>query len=187
MTDRAILPVPPAGPALVEAVAALLLEAFPQAYAPLSRAREEVEDCLAEGRIARAAMEGDRVVGFVGARPRYGTTGWELHPLVVGSCDRRKGIGSALVAAIEDDARARGGVTMYLGTDDETGRTSLSGCDLYDRTWDRIRRIRNPGGHPFAFYQAVGYAIVGVIPDANGLGKPDILMAKRLLTTDVPQ
>ena len=25
-----------------------------------------------------------------------------------------------------------------------------------------------------------GYALVGVIPDANGLGKPDIMMAKRV-------
>jgi len=26
----------------------------------------------------------------------------------------------------------------------------------------------------------MGYAIVGVIPDANGPGKPDIIMAKRM-------
>jgi len=38
--------------------------------------------------------------------------------------------------------------------------------------------IRNLGRHPYEFYQKLGYVIVGVIPDANGLGKPDILMAK---------
>jgi hypothetical protein len=30
----------------------------------------------------------------------------------------------------------------------------------------------------------MGYTIVGVIPDANGLGKPDILMAKRIADLD---
>jgi len=35
-------------------------------------------------------------------------------------------------------------------------------------------------GHLFAFYQRVGFEVLGVIPDANGPGKPDILMAKRV-------
>jgi len=34
--------------------------------------------------------------------------------------------------------------------------------------------------HAEAFYQKCGFVIVGVVPDANGLGKPDILMAKRV-------
>lgn len=28
------------------------------------------------------------------------------------------------------------------------------------------------------FYQKMGFAIVGVMPDANGIGKPDIYIAK---------
>jgi hypothetical protein len=43
-----------------------------------------------------------------------------------------------------------------------------------------LARIENRRGHPFEFYQKLGYAIVGVVPDANGWGKPDILMAKRV-------
>jgi aminoglycoside 6'-N-acetyltransferase I len=39
---------------------------------------------------------------------------------------------------------------------------------------------QNLKNHPFTFYERLGYHIVGVIPDANGIGKPDILMAKRL-------
>jgi aminoglycoside 6'-N-acetyltransferase I len=30
------------------------------------------------------------------------------------------------------------------------------------------------------FYRKLGFVIVGVVPDANGPGKPDILMAKRV-------
>jgi hypothetical protein len=33
----------------------------------------------------------------------------------------------------------------------------------------------------YEFYQKQGYVIVGVMPDANGLGKPDILMAKSVV------
>jgi aminoglycoside 6'-N-acetyltransferase I len=30
------------------------------------------------------------------------------------------------------------------------------------------------------FHQKLGYTVVGVVPDANGPGKPDISMAKRV-------
>jgi aminoglycoside 6'-N-acetyltransferase I len=36
------------------------------------------------------------------------------------------------------------------------------------------------GNHPFEFYGKNGYKIVGVIPDANGFEKPDIIMTKRI-------
>ena len=73
-----------------------------------------------------------------------------------------------------------GGTTIYLGTDDEDNMTSLSGKDLYPNVFEHITNIENLHGHPFSFYQKLGFAIVGVIPDANGPGKPDIIMAKRV-------
>ena len=63
----------------------------------------------------------------------------------------------------------------------ENYRTSLGGIDLYPDVLDKLRSIENVGGHPFEFYLKAGYHVVGVIPDANGFGKPDILMAKRIL------
>jgi aminoglycoside 6'-N-acetyltransferase I len=83
-----------------------------------------------------------------------------------------------LIADLEAQVRARGGTTIYLGSDDEDNMTSLSGIDLYPNVWEHIARIRNLKGHPYEFYQKQGYVITGVIPDANGPGKPDILMAK---------
>ena len=67
-----------------------------------------------------------------------------------------------------------------LGTDDERGETSLADVELYPNPLDHLQKLENPGGHPYEFYQKVGYAVVGVIPDANGFGKPDIFMAKRI-------
>lgn len=160
------------------AVAELLCDAFPHSYA--ESADEEVASCLEAERVALVAIQDGRVVGFVGAMPQYCNTGWELHPLVVERAARSKGIGTLLIRALEREIASRGGITVYLGTDDEFGQTSLSGADLYDNLWGKIADITNPGKHPYEFYVRNGYAVVGVIPDANGLGKPDIIMAKRL-------
>jgi aminoglycoside 6'-N-acetyltransferase I len=34
--------------------------------------------------------------------------------------------------------------------------------------------------HPFLFYRKLGYVVTGLMPDANGRGKPDIYMSKAL-------
>ena len=52
--------------------------------------------------------------------------------------------------------------------------------DLYPTVLEKLRTLENRDRHPFEFYLKVGYQVVGVIPDANGFGKPDILMAKRI-------
>jgi aminoglycoside 6'-N-acetyltransferase I len=68
-----------------------------------------------------------------------------------------------------------------VGTDDEDNLTSLGGIDLYPNPLDHLSRIENLRGHPYEFYRKLGFVIVGVMPDANGFGKPDIYMAKRLV------
>jgi aminoglycoside 6'-N-acetyltransferase I len=77
-------------------------------------------------------------------------------------------------------ARERGGITLWVGSDDVTGQTTLSAVDLYDDLPRRIATVQNLRGHPYAFYQRVGSTIAGVLPDANGIGKPDIFLAKRI-------
>jgi aminoglycoside 6'-N-acetyltransferase I len=52
--------------------------------------------------------------------------------------------------------------------------------DHYPDVWPHVAAIKNLGRHPYEFYQRLGFVIVGVLPDANGLGKPDIYMAKRV-------
>ena len=162
----------------VKVAANLLAACLPHAYS--NGAVEEINVILDEERVAVMAVEGSHLIGFAGAIPQYGVTGWELHPLVVNEAYRSKGIGSQLVYALEKEVAARGGIVMYLGTDDEFGKTTLSGIDLFDGLFEKIQSIRNLENHPYEFYQKIGYKIVGVIPDANGYGKPDIWMAKRI-------
>lgn len=172
--DMIILPLPEKA---AEAAAEVLQDAL---HYTQSDARQEIRRMLKKPRIAFAAIADQRVIGLVGAIPQYGITGWELHPLAVLGEYQRQGVGAALVEALEQEVAARGGVMLYLGSDDETGTTSLYGADLYDDTFGKLTNIQNMGGHPYSFYEKLGYKIVGVFPDANGIGKPDIWMAKRI-------
>jgi aminoglycoside 6'-N-acetyltransferase I len=156
----------------------LLRDAFPEAYE--KNAETEVANILSDERVAIKAVYKEKLIGFTGAIPQYGITGWELHPLAVDKDFRGKGVGEELVSFLEKEVFDRGGITIYLGTDDEDGKTSLSDSDLYEDTFKKIDEIINLKCHPFEFYKKIGYSIVGVIPDANGIGKPDIWMAKRI-------
>ena len=169
----------------IRQAARLLVEGFrddwPDAWPEMDAALEEVRECLGEGRVCRVAVdEGGAVLGWIGAMPSYGENVWELHPLVVRPDAQRRGIGRALVADLEERVGERGGYTLWLGTDDETNMTTLSGVDLYPDVLEHLGNMKNLRGHPYEFYQRLGFSIVGVMPDANGPGKPDIYMAKRL-------
>lgn len=154
---------------------------YPEAWPTLNDALTEVDEFLAADRISRAALdEHGRVLGWIGGIESYRGHAWELHPLGVHPDFQRQGIGSQLVKDFEQQVLARGAHTIYLGSDDETGQTSLTGVDLYPDVLGNLATIQDLRNHPFVFYQKLGYVIVGVIPDANGFGKPDILMAKRL-------
>src|SRR5215469_10870672 len=115
-----------------KAVAQLLMDSFTTAWQNADEAYAEVEESLEEGRISRVACdEGGAILGWIGGISTYEGNVWELHPLVVAAANRRKGIGRALVGDFEQQARARGGLTVWLGSDDDDGRTSLTGRDLY--------------------------------------------------------
>lgn len=176
-----------AGPAAAEQAAALLVDAthelWPGAWPTLASGRAEVDEMLAPDRIALAALDdAGALVGWIGGIPQYDGAVWELHPLVVRADRRRRGVGRRLVATLEARARERDGLTLWVGTDDMTGATSLGGVDLYPDPLARLTAIEDRSGHPFRFYQRLGFALAGVLPDANGAGKPDIFLAKRLST-----
>lgn len=167
---------------VLEQAAALLVQEFdePRGWPTLELAREEVASVLREG-FARAALAGSALLGWAGGLPEYAGRVWELHPMVVRREHRRRGIGRALTAAFEAEACRRGALTATLGTDDDSGMTSLADVDLYEDVPRHITELRDLGRHhPFLFYRKLGYVVTGVMPDANGRGRPDIYMSKRL-------
>jgi aminoglycoside 6'-N-acetyltransferase I len=163
----------------------MLLEGFsemaPDAWETLEEAREEVHQSFASDRISRVAVdENGDAVGWIGGISQYDGNVWELHPLVVRPDMQGNGIGRALVNDLEAQIKARGGLTVTLGSDDEHGMTSLYGIDLYPDPLEHLLNIRNLRRHPYEFYLKCGYVLTGIVPDANGRGKPDIIMSKRI-------
>ena len=174
-----------------EQMASILVAAFthmPSAWKEIEAARAEVDSCVMDpDREAWAAVgEGGDVLGWIGAI-RQSPHAWELHPLAIAPAHQGRGHGTRLVRHLESEARAAGVVTVWLGTDDDFGGTTLFGVDLYPDVLEKLARIAptpaSPNRHPYVFYRRAGYSIVGVFPDADGLGRHDILMAKRVSAT----
>lgn len=154
---------------------------WPDAWPTLETAEAEVDDALHAEKIAYAAVgEGGGLLGWIGGQPQYRGNVWELHPLAVRKDAQGQGIGRALVERLEEEVRQRGGLTLCLGTDDEAGLTSIGGVDLYPGVLEKLVGVESRRGHPVGFYQRLGFEVTGVVPDANGLGRPDILMSKRV-------
>ncbi|MDI3341813.1 MAG: GNAT family N-acetyltransferase [Sphaerobacter sp.] len=184
-----ILDLTPAAADRVRQAAAILTEQLPIGYPTVAAALAEVQESFAPGRISRVAVDRDgSVLGWIGRIPGYAHA-WELHPLVVRGDRQGQRIGTALVRDLEDLVRARGGLTLYLGTDDETDATTAANLDLYPDVLAHAARLAvRPGRrHPVDFYRRLGFVVVGLLPDANGPGRPDILMAKRLTPVTLPR
>jgi len=130
-------------------------------------------------RIGLAALEDGVLVGWIGGIRDY-THSLELHPLVVDLSRQRQGVGRALVEALEARARAEGFLAVHLGADDEFGGANLFGLTLFPEVLSKARDVSADSRHPLGFYRRMGFEVVGLIPDANGPGQPDILLSKPL-------
>lgn len=170
--------------------AAVLHDAYadlqPPPWPTPTEALAEVHEALAADRVALVALEGDRLLGWVGGAPTgYGRLTWELHPLAVDPGARGRGVGSALLhdLLIALDEREVGTVLASCPDTDHT--TSIGGVDLFPRVLDHLHALgdrRTPEGrrHPRGFLQRFAFEVVGVVPDATGPGRHDILLATRV-------
>lgn len=162
--------------------ARLLTDELPFGWPTYADAADAVKKLLENpDYLMLGAVEENRVIGWAGLLPGYGKM-LELHPLAVRRDWQRKGVGTALLCEIESAAKEKGGLTLLAGSGDEApgGETSLANVDLYADLPGKLAAFA-PGTHASAFYLKRGFQVVGVVPDAYGIGKPDIQMAKRLL------
>jgi aminoglycoside 6'-N-acetyltransferase I len=175
--DFSITDLDPGDEIAVQQTAGVLAASFPghAEWSHLEAALQEVIDSLAPPRLSRVAQSGNgTVLGWIGAVPLYAGNVWEIHLLAVHPACRKRGIGRALVEDLAGLARQRGGLTLWVGADDEDNRTSLGGADLYPNPLEKLTAIHTRSQqHPFEFYQKLGFVLAGVLPDANGRGKPD--------------
>ena len=169
----------------IEDAAKLLHAAFSPlgVWSTVGEAREEVLQSLGADRISRVARATNgAVIGWIGAIREYDGLVWQLHPIVVDEAMRRQGVGRALVLDLEAILTARGALTLWAGSDDLAGETSLGAVDLYSALPEAFDSVRSWGNHPLPFYRRLGFHVIGVMPDANGPGRPDIFLGKRLGT-----
>lgn len=166
---------------LLEA-AEILTKELPLGWPTFADALGEINDRLVPENTLYAVLVNNIVVGWGGIlAPEYNGYVFELHPLVVKKEMQNKGVGKLLVQSLEEAAYAQGGLTIYLGADDEKedGETSLAQVDLYDDLATQLKQFE-AGTHQAGFYFKMGYKIIGVLPDANGRGKPDVFFGKSL-------
>ena len=81
--------------------AELLYESFqvhaPEAWPTIEAALQEVQESLDEDRVSRIALDNaGNVIGWIGGIREYNGHVWELHPLVVKTARRGKGVGRRL-------------------------------------------------------------------------------------------
>lgn len=177
----------PTSVAYIQQIEVMLCEAFKEfspAWVPnLATANQKIQESFAADRVSRVLVDADsQVLGWGGAI--IGDNVWEIHPMVVKPTAQRCGYGRMLVDELIHQAKSMGAVAVWAGTGDETGATSFSKVDLYNDPASAIANFEAPTNHPIFFWLKIGFSIVGVLPDEEGLGKPGIHLAKRIVSTN---
>ena len=184
MSGRRIIDLSPDDQTHIDQIAAFLFECFskysPGWLADKAACYRQITHSFNADRCSRVMVdEQDQAIGWIAAITDEHC--WEIHPIAVKPGQRRSGIGRRLVADIEQLAITSGAVSVWAGTSDETRSTSFSHLDLYKNPAAGFIDITAPDDHPVTFWRSVGYKVVGVLPDEEGLGKPGIHFARRLV------
>jgi ribosomal-protein-alanine N-acetyltransferase len=105
------------------AMAALHRGAFPRGWSAA-----EIASLLTDpGGVGRAVWRGDSLAGFILGRVAADEA--EVLSLVVAKSARRRGLGAALLSALEESCRSAGAVSMFL----EVAEANIAAQALYHR------------------------------------------------------
>lgn len=161
--------------------ATILSDSLPLGWSTPTLAFTDITKLLTPKNTLLAFLDNDIVIGFGGITPIYNGNVFELHPLAIKSTHRKIGIGTKIVHALESAAKSQGGLTIWLGADDDLTptETSFGDTNLFINFPKQLSEF-TPNFHQTAFYLKLGYTIMGALPNANGKGKPDIFLAKSL-------
>jgi len=163
----------------------LLLETFPKAnmWPDLDEetAIETVNESIADENICIGIKINNELIGWGCLCPDYWDKTWELHPFAISTKFQGKGYGQMLMGKIEKLAQEKGAIGIILGSGDEGKLTSLSEKEINEENiFEEIKNIKNNKNHPYEFYKKCGFIIIGIVPDAYGSGKTDIIMWKKI-------
>jgi aminoglycoside 6'-N-acetyltransferase I len=169
-------------PDTMECAVKILLESMPKAemWPDLDKnsAVETVKESIDDENICIGIKIDDELIGWVCVSPEFEQT-WELHPMVIKTEFQGKGFGKILINEAEKIAREKGIIGIILGSGEETYKTSLSQNEITKKNLlEKNKNIKNYKNHPYEFYRKCGYCVYGIIPNAYGLNKPNILMWK---------
>jgi len=161
--------------------AILLHEELSNGWKTIEDAYDEIEELIQSDGYFYALIDNEKIIGWGGILPSYQGNVYEIHPMVIKNSYQNKGYGGLLLKHLEDKARSLGGLTIYAASDDEfeDRKSSLRGIDGYKDIYDKMKTF-DPKNHPARFYIKYGYQLIGLMPDANGIGKHDLILGKRL-------
>lgn len=168
--------------ARITAVQALLRDAFADGpFGDPAHARFIIDSSFGAYRASRLAVLGGRPVGWASLQWGKGWGCLKVLWLAVAPEVQRCGIGRALLDDAARIGRAQGCVTLTLTTGDdhpERAFTTLGRRDLWGDPLGAAAAVETTESHPLDFYRTLGFRVCGVLPDANGPGKPEIMLAK---------
>ncbi|MCR3905700.1 MAG: GNAT family N-acetyltransferase [Tenericutes bacterium] len=161
--------------------ALLLHQEIPTGWKNIEEAQNEITEQLESDGYFYALIDQGQLFGWGGILPHYSGHVYEIHPMVIDKKHQNKGFGGLLIKHLEDKAKFLGGLTIYAASDDEFDdrKSSLRDTDGYDNIYDKMKHF-DPKGHPARFYIKYGYQLIGIMPDANGRGKHDLILSKKL-------